>query len=362
MKNGKIEFLRFIFSIVIVLFHCGKDFLPHVFFSKGVHISLFAHGAVGVEFFFMLSGLLMARTAYKNIAKPASGEALFKEHTAFMSRKYMSIFPVHCIGFVFAFISSFLLSAYRGSKIAWYFLDSIPNLFLVQMSGLRYRDPNNIEWYISCMLIVMAVLYPVLRKSYYGFTRYAAPVLSLMIIGWIIQTTGGLTGVMEWSGLCYKSLLRAFADISLGATAYELSAVLGKTTFSKSRKVFLTVLEWLIYTAVIAFALFNLPTKYEGLIPFLLLPALALSFSGKTGFPERWNHQWIFFLGKLSLPIYVSQRSAIYLTHYFFSSFSPWQSVWVAFELTIIVSLIVYALSVLCKKIKVRAHNPEKSV
>ena len=116
MKNGKIEFLRFFFCLVVLLFHCAKYFWGSVSFTSGIRLSLFSHGAMAVEFFFMLSGLLMAKSVCKRAETPISGEALAREYGSFMRKKYMSVFPVHCIGFVIVFVCSVLQHRYGFSQ------------------------------------------------------------------------------------------------------------------------------------------------------------------------------------------------------------------------------------------------------
>lgn len=69
-KNGKIEFYRFIFCIAILLFHMQKYLLGEASLTNGIHFALFPHGAMGVEFFFLLSGFLMAKSVYKSIPPP----------------------------------------------------------------------------------------------------------------------------------------------------------------------------------------------------------------------------------------------------------------------------------------------------
>ena len=50
-RNGELDALRFVFMTMIVLLHFGTGTFPF--------------GNIGVEFFFTLSGLLMARHAEK---------------------------------------------------------------------------------------------------------------------------------------------------------------------------------------------------------------------------------------------------------------------------------------------------------
>ena len=344
MRNGKIEFLRFVFSVFVLLFHCGKYLLPPISYFKGLHLSLFGHGSIAVEFFFIVSGFLMAKSVYKRIGSPVGGKALFTEYTAFMRKKYFSIFPMHCIAFVPAFVTAVLFYGFKGQQIFDYFLDSLPNLFLVEMTGLRFRDPNHFEWYISCMLLAMAVFYPLLRRFYHAFTRWFAPVFSLLLIGYLIKTTGSLSGVTAWTGICYKSFLRALSEIALGTCCFECSQSIAAKEYTKKQKILLTVAEWVLYALLFTFSVLTFPIKYEGLIPFILVIALSLSFSGQTGVPERWNKRAIYFLGKLSLPIYLCQITALYLVRTYGKSLSGWTNVWIAAGSTIILSVLVYLL------------------
>ena len=62
-KNGKIELIRFIFTMFIVFYHCQRHYLKGVLYAG--HFTFFARGYIGVEFFFLVTGFFMARTAYK---------------------------------------------------------------------------------------------------------------------------------------------------------------------------------------------------------------------------------------------------------------------------------------------------------
>ena len=58
-KNAAIDLLKFLFAMMILLFHGGKN-LPG-------QVSLFPNGRIGVEFFFLVSGYLMAASAARLI-------------------------------------------------------------------------------------------------------------------------------------------------------------------------------------------------------------------------------------------------------------------------------------------------------
>ena len=57
-RNGSLDLMKFVFSIVIVLLHSGNLFGRNKFFPAG-HI--------GVEFFYIVSGYYMAKSALRYV-------------------------------------------------------------------------------------------------------------------------------------------------------------------------------------------------------------------------------------------------------------------------------------------------------
>ncbi len=317
VKNGKIELLRFIFCVYVLMFHIQKYLVGEPSLDR-IDFAMFPHGAMGVEFFFLVSGFLMAKSIYKARKLNPGKENRFSptEALGFMKRKYLSVFPQHIVAFVLTFIIYVACKEFSLLEIAIKAVESIPAMFLVQMSGINYTSPNHIEWYISCMLIAMAIVYPVCRKYYYSFTRFFVPLGSLLVIGYLIYTTKALTGVMTWVGICYKSLLRAIVEISLGTTAFELSRYLSKKEFSKKKKVILTVAEALCFAITTLYVLITFSKKYEVYILVLLFFLVVIAFSGVTYGSGFFNNRFFAFLGKISLPIYLTQLAAIYIVQY----------------------------------------------
>lgn len=330
-KNGKIELLRFLFCMTVLLFHAEKYTFGEPSLKNGIHFALFPHGSIGVEFFFVLSGFLMAKSIFKKVetqAAPLEREGAGKnaallsaEYPAFIIHKYTSIFPEHLIAFVIAVCAYVFSKGFGITRIIKYVIDSIPNLLLIQMSGISLSNPNHVEWYISCMLIAMAIIYPICRKYYYYFTRYFAPLCSLLILGYMVQTTGALTGVSTWMGICYKSLLRAIAEVALGTTAFELSRYIMKYPFSKNQRILLTLAEAVSVALSMLFVMMTFSKKYEVYVLGLMIVLIALSFSQVTCGSDLFNNKFCYYLGSLSLPVYLGQISAVYLVQGFMADY-----------------------------------------
>ena len=316
-RNGKIEFLRFVFCMAVLLFHCCKYVLWAPSCEKGYHLGLFPHGSMGVEFFFLVSGVLMAKTAYKknelkgNLSHDADGKALAADCLQFLKGKYLSIFPMHVLAFVFAFVTYAAARKLNWLETISSALESIPNLFLVQMTGTGMVNPNHVTWYLSCMLIAMAVLYPLCRKYYTMFTHYIAPLAAVLLLGYCMKTTGRLTGVSHWSGICYKSVLRAVIEIALGAAAFEIARYISGKNYKKAARHLFAAAELLLFVCIMVYCVGTFPHQWEQLELAALFLLVTLAFSGASSGAGFFDHAVFFHLGKLSLPLYLTQVGVI---------------------------------------------------
>ncbi len=299
-KNGKIELLRFVFSVIVMLFHIGVTvFGRETTFSD--NFTFFYNGSFGVEFFFALSGFLMASHIYRACNQP---DNLSKETCVFVSKKVLRILPLHIIAFFVAFIVACVTDT-EYSGIGYRLLDGLPNMLLIMRSGLPEKDVLTPEWYICQLLFATMLLYPLCRKYYKIFSRIVAPMVAVLVIGYLLETTGSLMDSTYWLGLFSKSFARAVAEICAGVFAFELCRYINKLNFKKADRVFLTVVEVVCWVLVLVFTFTNIDDSYAGHFFIFLCVALCLAFSDVTYGKACYNNKACFFLGSLSLPIYI---------------------------------------------------------
>lgn len=313
-RNGKIELYRFIFAIFVLLFHFEKYFIGPAPLDKGIHLAFFRHGSIGVEFFFLLSGFFMARSVEKAIKNSGEEKLEPVECIQFMWKKYTSVFPYHVVAFIFSFITYAMVEQFNWKESILKLIDSVPNFFLIQMSGISFTNPNHVEWYISCMFLAMCVLYPIARKYYKMLYQYVGPVFSLFVIGYMIYTTHALTGVQVWTGFWFKSTLRAVVEIILGGTCYEISKVIRSSEAFENGRYHISFImaELVSFAGVTVFVISTVAAKYEVYALVLLMVLVTIAGSDKGISHEILNSRFCLFLGKLSLPIYLSQVSVIW--------------------------------------------------
>lgn len=295
VRNGKIDLLRFLFSICVVLNH-AKYIMP-----DKTHANLFSGYSLAVEFFFLVSGYLMMASIEK--AEKVSTLSLGRETGAFLLKKFKSLYPEAAISYVIAAVVTALGTGTAFSKVV---CESWFEGFLLISTGWFESKIMLVAWYVSSMLICMALLYPLIRKYKDIAVRVILPVLAVMVVGWLYQTYGNIRGPMKWTGLMIKGNYRALAELSLGVLCYCATKKLKTVDFTTLGKVLLTAVEALIYAAYV----FYMAVDANGLIDLLFLPLLAvavmITFSGKSMGNQLFNGKVVAFLGKYSLSVYFS--------------------------------------------------------
>ena len=303
-RNGKVELWRFIFSIAVMCYHIYKYILHEpsgsLFFSRGY---------IGVEFFFVLSGILMAKSAYGEIQRN-DNIPLGKSTTRFIKKKISSIMPMHIVVFIILFTLLCFAKEWSLTSIFENLLESIPGFTFTRMAGIYGSYVNFPEWYISVMLIAMLILYPMTRKWYTSFTHIIAPLISLLILGYLSHEYGGLGNVNVWTPIGSKPVLRGISEISLGVVCFEVSRTLKERKLTKRQRTAITVLETASLAGAIWMSLDASPEEYDIYALIFLAVALTCAFSQQSYGEKLFSNEVCTYLGKLSLPIYLVHRTA----------------------------------------------------
>lgn len=303
-RNGEVDLMRVFMALVIMLLHAR-------YFWR-MKNPPFSHGNYAVDFFFILSGLLMARSI-------AAGRA--NDTFVYLKRKIASFYPVFAASILIA--GACLCAAKRMSlfEALLYMAADIYEFLLVRASGLVVAPMfNGAGWYLSAMVIAMAILHPVAVKARKWFFPVGSALLAAVCYGILWKNTGAVLGKHLWTGFCFYRMLRAIAGISLGVFLFEMSA---RTRASVSptdagHRLFQSVKAALI----VAFAviLFNPPIgplrqlgQMAGFFCLLLFSAyLYLVFSGlaETKCFHSDRFRWC---GPASLYIYLNHVAALHL-------------------------------------------------
>lgn len=296
IRNGEIEFWRGIFCLVIFLYHLSLD--------SDSSQTLFQKGQIGVEFFFLVSGLFMAKTVDNRREKGTDG--LGKESFMYVLHKYAVMFPYHAAAFLAGFA---LLIKSQGWALLECFEKALlvmPQFLLLHMSGIGDIKVVTIEWYLSAMLIGMLFIYPLLRKWYDVYVYIVGTLLSLSIFGYMYTNVGHLLRKEVWTGVTTAAVLRAVAIMNLGCLAYEIAKMIRKQNWTGKGRLCLSLVCLAGYGITLYYAASAMDEKVRFTLVFLLMVSIAVSYSGSNSYGKYLDRDVFRFVGKISLPFYLN--------------------------------------------------------
>lgn len=297
-RNGTVDLMSFVFCIVLIL----SDFAARFDTVSFRHFTFFAEGRVAIEFFLITAGALMAASA-KRHTEGTSVQCTLR----FMQKRLTRILPYHFIIFAGAFAVFLYLKRNLGH---WELLEKIigtlPNLFFIQKSGLDEGELMTPEWWLAGMLWCMPVVYALILRFKGYFTRIAAPLLAVLLVGYMSYETGKLSGmdVFMYADTVSKVYVRCFAGLCGGVFAYEMACHLQRLKFNSFDKALLTLAQVIAYVLPLVYMCSDFPARFEPYVAYSFFFAVMLTFSHTALYADWLDNKLTHFFGRAVLPLY----------------------------------------------------------
>lgn len=343
-RNGAVDFWKFVFSIVILCFHS--------LYFAGSENYIFMDGANMVEFFFLVSGYLMAASLMKS---DTAQVPVWKSTWQFLFHKIKSMCPEYYV----AFVISFLIKQTAGGilplwKICKHGVLCIWELLFLRMTGLDDYNVNGATWYISAMLYAMLILLPLFYKNREFFLHIVAPLLSLAILGALYTVCGTLRDNTDWMGFCMKGLLRATGVLCVGCICYLACRRLREAKLTRLSRVMLSVAETGGYLFALYWTYGHAASRMQFVILLLFAVSVTISFSHQGVLAAVYDNRLVYWLGRFSFPLFLSHHAWSGKMNRMFPEDSYAQLFPKYVILSVLTAFVIYALSAVLKRMSQR--------
>ncbi len=338
-RNYEIDFWKFIFSIVIVIYHAWS-------LNKFGERVLFPYGCYIVDFFFIVSSYLMMVKINTHENNEDLGSSTWKFIIAKLKPIFIYIilsFFVGCL-FEYIFLKRPLVS----------FMTNIFELLQMQMNGVLtsgqiYANVNRAEWYISSMLFVFLIIYPLACKYKKTYSKIIAPIFVFLTCSFIIYNNIGIYAPFELQYLFINGTIRAFLSMNIGVIAYEIVEILKKFSFKKLSKLIFTIVEIGIVYVLFHFMEYGIGEQSIFLIQFLTAILVIIIFSKISFINHLFKHSIWQKLSKFGFIMYLNHMYirnvlAIY-------NFSYNKNLIILISTSLIISIITSLLAIFIQKI-----------
>jgi len=309
-RIASVEFWRFLFTVLVCLYHL------EIYYTGG---KLFPSGTSAVEFFFVLSGFLIALSAghwFEKHPEPLGPKDACIKATQFVWKKIKALFPV----IVITLILHIAMNGGGYYRSGW--LDAALNsewdlLFLV---GTPFGYNNGAApivplWFLTALFIAGYVYCYMLYRNFH-FTLFLAPLIGVLLYCYFTLNSSLVLDFYAKMGFMTAGTVKAFAEMGLGIAIYHLYDYLSKKKLNAIWGVVLTVL--MLFAIYRYFALtIQVSTGMDNFrrIVYIMIIIL-LSFLNKDVITGLLNHGFARALGSISMTMYVCHYT---LCNYFFS-------------------------------------------
>lgn len=309
-RNVVIDFARLLFCFGIIFLHMN----PIRIESESELIMCF--GYLGVEFFFIVSGWLMANKADRiEVNSIDIGNATLR----FLWKKFSNIFPYYIVAAIASFVILHWPDMFFTRTMARDLLLSVPYIMQLELAGFQTYEIFSPAWFLSALFLSMFILFPLCLRFKSSFGKIVAPNIAIWCYGYLIYTVGALSTIEPLEGTyLHTGMLRGLAGISLGCCCYYATKALQTSLVRVKPSVPLTVIEVGCY--LLAFLSMRTSDLFRPDFIFLLLVSIAITifFSNLsyTSFLSKSKVMSILggYAGKLSMCLYLTNMPAQNLT------------------------------------------------
>ena len=297
--NPAVGLAGFAFSIMLVFWHARA-------FRGGGNPSFCGKmGYIAIDFFFLLCGYLIAARARSEQDQPYTGADTLR----FLGRNLKNLLPVYLIALTGGIVTTIVTDNLSLAETMRRLLMSLYDSALLRGSGIAITQFVSESWVISVMLIGGTVLYSLHRKYQDAFSFLIAPVVSILILGYLFKNYKDLNLALGGFKTVAPGLLRAVAGMSAGCVIFRITEWLRKKRLTLFSSACLSLVTAACMAAVWIGAT-GIPHKRFDYIMFALLAVSTVILFSEQSLYFRFRGKKadaaMTFLARLSVPMFLT--------------------------------------------------------
>lgn len=302
--NAEMDIFKFLFAMVIASFHLthfGDIYLSVP--ETGIALIRLKGGYMATEFFFLVSGAMMAARVYR-----MRGTAMIPGETLrYCAHKYIGVLPVFILSLIISWVLGMVILKQnlllRGGEA----LDVVWEALALHVTGTGHPFViNDPDWYLSALLLGCFIIYPAMRRYPDAVTYYVAPLISLLLFGYLVKTYGHLCVNYDSFTLVYPALLRAVGGLLLGSFAWQMGQRLRKLTLTALGRAGVTLMELACFVGVWMLCTYTSFSRNDMISLLLLAVLMMLLTSGQSALQAHLGSRLTRFLGSMSKAVFFS--------------------------------------------------------
>lgn len=291
-RTNTIDFWRVIFIFAILIFHFFDSF------PRTLELHDLKNGwRIGVEFFFIVGGYLLAKKENSKPTTPAS----------FFYHRFLRLYPEFFLMMIAYFPIFFGLNHLTIKQAIKELLENLDDFLLINGTYANVNTLNGSMWYLSCMLLGGYIVYYLYHTHKHTFLHWWGPIIVALGYVCLFEEVGVLGNYNLVIHPFYISvgLLRAILGQTLGIYVFYLAKKLGELPFTKLAQICFRIVEPLLYIAVLSYSMKEGSTRADYSLLILLFAAISISFSGIT-VNRFYGNRIVSWLSSISFAMYLN--------------------------------------------------------
>lgn len=285
----EIEFIRFAAAVAIVAFHYG----------------VLNGGFLAVDFFFILSGLLLTKSLLYSENK--NNKNIF----TYQWKQIKGFYPELFLAVSWYCLFIFFREGINISTTVTYILGAIDDLLLLRMTGLFEQHHGGgliTSWYLSSLVLSVSFAYLIISKIRNPFLLLFCAFIPL---GYMIHRTGGLGHTSAWMAFTYNGNFRALGDLLVGGAVCHVATQLKEFTPSFTFNLLRKIIKFLCLVGICLLFVFHSHKYAPYIIVFSALYLSVVFSEGQRKQSTSFLSKTCLLLGRLSVSLFLCHDAVL---------------------------------------------------